>query len=147
MKLIAARIREFKSIWDSNTFKIGDVTCLVGKNEAGKTGVLQALYRLNPIIDGDANFDVTDDYPRSDVENYQQAVEAKDRNHAVVVEGTFALDDEEKKQIAELYGTKALASDEITLSRGYARTENACTLFATVFPIPRLTPPGTGNPP
>jgi len=132
MKLIAARVREFKSIWDSNTFKIGDVTCLVGKNEAGKTGVLQALYRLNPIIDSHASFDVTDDYPRSDVENYQQAVEAKERNHAVVVEGTFALDDEEKKQVAEVYGTKALASDEITLSRGYDRTEHACTLFVGV---------------
>jgi hypothetical protein len=87
---------------------------------------------LNPIIDSHASFDVTDDYPRSDVENYQQAVEAKERNHAVVVEGTFALDDEEKKQVAEVYGTKALASDEIILSRGYDRTEHACTLFVGV---------------
>src|SRR5882672_8321465 len=67
MKLIAARIREFKSVWDSNEFKIDDITCLVGKNEAGKTGVLQALYRLNPIIESHTFFDVTDDYPRSEV--------------------------------------------------------------------------------
>jgi predicted ATP-dependent endonuclease of OLD family len=129
MKLVAARIREFKSIWDTTTFTLGDVTCLVGKNEAGKTSVLQALYRLNPLIDGDGTFDVTDDYPRSDVENYQQAIEAKEREQAIVVEATFELDAVEKQQIADLYGPKALESDRITLSRGYERGEHGCTLF------------------
>ena len=63
MRLRAVRVREFKSVWDSNDFQVGDVTCLVGKNEAGKTAILQALYRLNPIIEADAKFDVTLDYP------------------------------------------------------------------------------------
>jgi predicted ATP-dependent endonuclease of OLD family len=39
-------------------------TCLVGKNEAGKTALLKALYRLNPIVETEGRFDVTDDYPR-----------------------------------------------------------------------------------
>lgn len=132
MKLVAARIREFKSIWDTTSFTLGDVTCLVGKNEAGKTSVLQALYRLNPLIDGDATFDVTDDYPRSDVENYQQAVEAKQRAQAIVVEATFELDGAEKQQIADLYGPKALESDQITLSKGYERSAHGCTLFVGI---------------
>ena len=76
MKLTTVHVREFKSIWDSNLFKVDKVTCLVGKNEAGKTAILQALYRLNPIIEADGVFDVTDDYPRSDVENYQQDIES-----------------------------------------------------------------------
>ena len=48
MKLTKVRITEFQSIQDSTEFEIGDVTCLVGKNEAGKTAVLKALYRLLP---------------------------------------------------------------------------------------------------
>jgi len=64
MKLTKVHVREFKSIRDSNPFEIGNVTCLVGKNEAGKTAILEALYRLNPIIPEHAKFEVTEDYPR-----------------------------------------------------------------------------------
>jgi ABC-type cobalamin/Fe3+-siderophores transport system ATPase subunit len=53
-------------------------TCLVGKNEAGKTALLEAIYRLNPIIETDGNFDVTDDFPRSTVEDYSQTRSAMD---------------------------------------------------------------------
>ena len=38
MKLKEFRVREFRSVWDSGPVKVdGQVTCLVGKNEAGKT--------------------------------------------------------------------------------------------------------------
>lgn len=47
MKLSKVHVTEFQSLQDSNEFEVGDVTCLVGKNEAGKTALLQALYRLN----------------------------------------------------------------------------------------------------
>lgn len=77
MRLRTVHVQEFKSIWDSNSFTVGRVTCLVGKNEAGKTAILQALYRLNPIIGNDGEFDVTYDYPKSEVENYQQDVESR----------------------------------------------------------------------
>jgi AAA15 family ATPase/GTPase len=77
MKLTKVRVKDFKSIRDSNSFEIGNVTCLVGKNEAGKTAILEALYRLNPIIPEHAKFDVTEDYPRADVEEYQVAIDEK----------------------------------------------------------------------
>ena len=95
MKLTTVHVEEFKSIWDSNLFKVDKITCLVGKNEAGKTALLQALYRLNPIIETDGGFDVTDDYPRSDVENYQQDIESKRRTHAEVITATFELEPSE----------------------------------------------------
>lgn len=124
MKLHRVHIKEFKSIWDSNSFETGQVTCLVGKNEAGKTGVLQALYRLNPIIDNEGEFDVTDDYPRSDVENYQQDIEAGRRQPAIITEATFTLDDDERKAVADLLGEDALKSAEIVVSKGYLRDEH-----------------------
>ena len=121
MKLRMVRIREFKSIWDSNPFEVERVACLVGKNEAGKTAILQALYRLNPIIGDDGNFDVTDDYPRSEVENYQQDVESGRRQHAVVVEATFELEPAEMDVISKEYGDGVLTKPEVMVSKGYAR--------------------------
>ena len=56
MKLKKVHITDFKSIRDSNEFEVGDITCLVGKNESGKTALLQALYRLNPIQENEGNF-------------------------------------------------------------------------------------------
>lgn len=49
MKLKSVRIRMFCNILDSTEVKIEDkVTCLVGKNESGKSAFLKALWRLKP---------------------------------------------------------------------------------------------------
>ncbi len=119
MKLKKVHIKEFQSIRDSNPFEIGDITCLVGKNEAGKTAALQALYRLNPLIKSEGDFDVTDDYPRSDVEDYQQGVESGARKPAVVVRATFSLDSEDLEKIENDFGKGILKQPELTLSKGY----------------------------
>ena len=66
MKLTNVRVTDYQSVRDSTEFDIGDVTCLVGKNESGKTALLQAIYRLRPIVAEDAGYSVTDDYPRRD---------------------------------------------------------------------------------
>jgi AAA15 family ATPase/GTPase len=90
MKLTSVHVREYKSIQDSSAFDVGDVTWLVGKNEAGKTALLEALNRLNPLVPT-KTFDVVEDYPRSEVEEYQQEIEQKKRKPAVVVTTTFTL--------------------------------------------------------
>ena len=61
MQLKKIRIQNFQSVIDSNEFEIGDVTCLVGKNEAGKTAMLKALYRLNPLNPKDSKYDAIHD--------------------------------------------------------------------------------------
>ncbi|MCW4600178.1 ATP-binding protein [Janibacter hoylei] len=44
MKLQKVAIRRYRSIEEMDAFEVEpDVTCLVGKNESGKTAVLQAL--------------------------------------------------------------------------------------------------------
>ncbi|MBI3526804.1 MAG: hypothetical protein HY067_02430 [Betaproteobacteria bacterium] len=132
MKLRGVHVREFKSVWDSNPFEVDRVACLVGKNEAGKTAILQALYRLNPIVASDGNFDVTDDYPRSEVENYQQDIETKRRMHAKVIEATFALDEAELNAIKEKFGSNVLSKPEIVLSKSYSKSANGCYLYVSV---------------
>jgi AAA15 family ATPase/GTPase len=41
MKLIKVRVQNYRSVEDSGEFEIGDLTCLVGKNEAGKTALAE----------------------------------------------------------------------------------------------------------
>lgn len=49
MKLKTVRVRMFRNVLDSTEVQIQpDITCVVGKNESGKTAFLQALWRLNP---------------------------------------------------------------------------------------------------
>lgn len=64
MRLTAIRVANFRNILDSGTVSVQpDVTCLVGKNESGKTALLQAIYRFNPVYTSD-QFVVSRDYPR-----------------------------------------------------------------------------------
>jgi len=118
MKLIKAHIKDFQSIRDTNEFSIDDITCLVGKNEAGKTAILKAIYKINPIIEKDNNFDITDDFPRRDVEDYRQDVENGIRKHAIVSKVTFELENEIEPMINE-FGEGVLKSTELILEKGY----------------------------
>ena len=119
MKLQNVKISDFKCIRKACQFDVSDITCLVGKNESGKTAALEALYRLNPIIPEHGNFDVDDDYPRIDVEDYRLEVENGRREPAVVTWATFSLDENDLKEIeADL--PRILARPELTLYKGYA---------------------------
>ena len=119
MKLTKVRVTDFQSVRDSTEFDIGDVTCLVGKNEAGKTALLQAIYRLRPIVDTDVGYSVTDDYPRSDVADYEHEIEEDKHKHAVVAQLTYELDEADADAIAKVFGPEALPSRTITISKAY----------------------------
>ena len=122
MKLTKIHITEFQSILDSTECQIGDVTCLVGKNEAGKTALLKALYRLNPIVKEDGDFDVVLDYPRRSVSDYEDDVKAKRREPAQVVQATYLLEPDDINAIKEVFGSECLKDQTptVTLSKGYA---------------------------
>ena len=63
MKLKTVQIRMFRNILDSTEVKIDEkVTCLVGKNESGKSAFLNALWRLNPARTSPM-FSIPDHYP------------------------------------------------------------------------------------
>ena len=118
MKLIKVHIQEFLSVRDSNEFAIGDITCLVGKNEAGKTALLQALYRLNP-IEGAGSYSVTHDYPRRDVEDYKIEVANGSRQNATVAKATFELSPDDLASVEQAVGKGVLANATFTYSKGY----------------------------
>jgi hypothetical protein len=119
MKLSKVHVGEFRSVWDSNEFEVGDVTCLVGKNEAGKTAILKALYRLNPLVNTDATFSATEDYPRAYVKDYTRAL--KDGGQpATVVDAWFSLDPAERDELEKEFGKGVVsAAPEVNVWRGY----------------------------
>lgn len=119
MKLTKVRVTDYQSVRDSTEFDIGDVTCLVGKNEAGKTALLQAIYRLRPIVAADAGYSVTDDYPRRDVADYEHDIEQGERDHAVVARLTYELDVEDVAAVSKTFGAKALTSRTLTIEKAY----------------------------
>jgi len=119
MKLRTVEITEYKSIRQSTPVEIGDITALVGKNESGKTALLEALYRLNPVIAKHAPFDVTEDYPRSDVEDYRQDVEMGKRPPAIVTTAVFDLEETDLVALHGVFGNEVLSSAKVTLSKGY----------------------------
>jgi len=97
MKLIKARVQNYRSIKDTGEFDIEELkTILVGPNEAGKTVLLQALQKLNR-PEGVDGFDDIRDYPRS---LYNDITTGKVKPEDVeVVRGYFKLDEEDKKVV------------------------------------------------
>ena len=129
MKLREYRVREFRSVWDSGAIKVHDqTTCLVGKNEAGKTTLLTALYRTNPIKPADAIFDITYDYPKREVEEYRFAVESGDREEAQVVECLFELEAADLEAVSGVFGPEALTGNTFKKSTYYGKAASKFTL-------------------
>ncbi len=115
MRLVRARVTNYKSIDDSGWVSIDNVTSLVGKNESGKTAFLQALRRLNPVSGSDAEFDLKD-YPRKGYVRYKRT--HKDAP-ATVVRCEFELSDEELAGIEASHGPDALGSRRVIAAKGY----------------------------
>ncbi|WP_100809985.1 MULTISPECIES: hypothetical protein [unclassified Microbacterium] len=63
MQLSSFQVYKYKNVLDSSEVSAEeDITTLVGMNESGKSTMLDALYRLNPVY-GDG-FVELEDYPR-----------------------------------------------------------------------------------
>lgn len=119
MLLQDVRIRDYRSVEDSGAVPIeGDVTCLVGKNESGKTAFLQALHLLNPInpIKGKTKYDEVMDYPSRKSSAYKKTREA---NPATVVTAVFALEDRELAAVREELGPDCLTRTTVTVKAGF----------------------------
>ena len=122
MKLRQYQVREFKSIWDSGPIEIdARQTCFVGKNEAGKTALLVALYKTNPIIADDAGFDETYDYPKREIEDYRIAIENGDREETAVVSCKYELETDDIQRITTVFGDNVLKSNLFELSSYYGK--------------------------
>jgi energy-coupling factor transporter ATP-binding protein EcfA2 len=116
MKLISAHITNFRSAEDSEPFSVEQVTCLVGKNEAGKSAILLALAALNPHPSTPIVFDRERDYPRRHLTAYAARHKGEE---AVAIQTKWKLTDEELRDVRDLLADRVLRSGTIEISRRY----------------------------
>lgn len=115
MNLISFRTVRFRNILDSGAIDVDPrVTCLVGKNESGKTNILHALHALNPALN-DRLFD-EQQYPRWLQKEHQRSGEYES---ALPISATFELTDEEILAISARFGEGVLLAKQWTLSVRY----------------------------
>ena len=118
MKLTSVTIQLFRNFVDAQTIAIEpDTTCLVGKNESGKTTILKALHRLNPANGTDLEFDLTTDYPRWRLAPDRR--QADDIAATLPVEAEFLLESDDVAALNELLPAPLPAGASCFAGRSY----------------------------
>lgn len=124
MKLSRARVKNFKSVLDSEWFSVDDLTCLVGKNESGKTAILEALEKLNSVRPEREPLKDTE-YPRMFWSEYEESSKVD-----TAVETQWELSDDEAADISRIVGDAALLA---TKTIGLRKELQQRTLLDTPF--------------
>lgn len=112
MKLVHANIQRYRSIGEPTEFDVEpDVTALVGKNESGKTAVLQSLYKSNPV--DRAKFDPDLDYPS------HRSFELRKNDQIRVTELTYGLDNDDVAAVEAILYPEVLDNKRVTVTTGF----------------------------
>ena len=120
MKLKRVKVTNFKSILDSTEVDIGSTTCLVGKNQSGKTAFLLALAGLNP-YDTNLSYNAKSDYPRS---NLNKFLSQHGNNDERVITTTWKLEEHEFNILRYEFGENFVGPEEIVISKAYSGKMN-----------------------
>ena len=119
IKLKNVVINKYKSFLEKQEIEIEDgVTRIVGKNESGKTALLEAMAKFNYFDSKDKTFtfNSTNDYPRGELKRYQQEYPNEDFD---VITCTFELSDDLLNQISEDVGKEVFTSKSIIVAKTY----------------------------
>ncbi|MEU4778291.1 AAA family ATPase [Micromonospora sp. NPDC023633] len=116
MRVTKAQVVKYKSVTDSGEFLVDDhLTALVGKNEAGKTAVLEAIYRFNPLPSGHpTTFEPLRDYPRSSYSRDKGTISSVEP-----IELTFALDPGDVAAVEAKFGKGSVTDTHVKVARRY----------------------------
>lgn len=112
MRLIKYKVENFRSVEDSGWIDCDDVTTLVGINEAGKSNLLLALWKLNPAREG--AIDLLHDLPVSKLSTLR-----KDASNVKFISAEFMLEEESAKAISESTGANCNSETKVIISRYY----------------------------
>ncbi len=128
MKLTKLQIANYKCVHDSEEFELGDITCLVGKNESGKSALLEALTKLNPVDSQHSSFDPVMDYPRINFSEYKSRhADEPDK----VIKLTAELDVKDIEYLRSVFGVQVdpLIDTKVIFTKDYANsTKVICSI-------------------
>ena len=116
MNVTELRVQNYRSLTDTGWVEIDNLTCLVGRNESGKTAFMRAAEKLNPAY-GDGKYVPYAEYPREEWPEYS---DRHDEDPDVVASGRFRLDDDDVAAIDAAFTEGIVADREITVHRDYA---------------------------
>lgn len=116
MKLKSGHVLNYKSILDSGIVQIEpDITCLLGKNESGKTAFLETLYKIHPLASEYRTiFNGLNDYPRN-----LRSTGMLNIADFKPITAIFELEDNDVEDIEELFGKGVFNSRSITVEKNY----------------------------
>lgn len=116
MKLTNVTVHKYKSYDQQQSFPVDDdITIIVGKNESGKTAILEAIAKTNYFSDdSDFKFDPTHDYPRKEKKKYDKSGEI-----GKAISCTYQLDQEEINEIEKFIGSNVVSKWEFTVTTDY----------------------------
>lgn len=115
--LKSVRVQMFRNFVDSGEVLLDpQVTALVGKNESGKTALLQALRCLRPAR-GEWKLSLHDDYPRWLLKEHELDGALDDARPVAVA---FELTEKEFDDLTTKYGQGSVLSRELTIDLDYA---------------------------
>lgn len=134
MRLLKFQVTNYKSIDDSGIIDLNRVACLVGKNESGKTSLLEALAKLNPI--GLSKELSLEDYPRRRLSKYKRKRHLTRPDTAI--SAWFCLDARELAHINEEFGQEFISPNEVKVTKKYDNTLSFEFQYNEVFYIHKL---------
>lgn len=127
MKLSNVTIYKYKSYDREQSFSIDDsITIIVGKNESGKTAVLESVAKTNYFTnDEDFKFNPTHDYPRKEKKKYDKSGET-----GKAVACTYHLDNNEIANIKGFIGDNTVTNWDFSVITDYDNKK--CIIYPDV---------------
>ncbi|GGO81392.1 AAA family ATPase [Nonomuraea cavernae] len=118
MLLLDVTVQWFRNFTHPQTMAADSaVTALIGKNESGKTTVLQALHRLNPANRfEDSDFKLTTEYPRRSFSRHRRT---KDLNEVAPISARFAIEPTDMDAVTQILGFAPPVEAVVTMTRYY----------------------------
>lgn len=112
MTLKRFKVTNFRSIMDSGWITCDNVTSLVGINEAGKSNVILALWKMNPVREGE--IDALHDMPNKEYSSWRNTPDK-----IVFITAEYDLDEDLISRVVKLCGCAPRDAQTVRISRKY----------------------------
>lgn len=104
-------IHKYKNFSEQEITIEDDITCIVGKNESGKTAILESIVKTNK----NNKFDIDIDYPRYELSD----IDINNINNIEAVSCYYILSDTDILEIENEFGKSFLKDKEIKITKCY----------------------------